>query len=664
MLDSVPMDSSSDTLPPPLVAAIVDRSVTLRTSPTKRGPAPAQPLSGKAQQRLIRQAIAQAELEAEERQALLITPEELRILHESVKSVKAEFHPLDGLSWDTPQAREMLQQWHAEQAARQRALQRVSPSPSSPSAELEEQEDLPGGIPLRRTKASCALSLPNASSPSNITSISLSATPAPAKSTPVSAAASPSGEQHDGDEDEDEEDTIRLPRCADSRRSSTASTVSSASTIVPGGRDRDARTPLPSMLASLVAADTDKENASPFPWPSPPCAAQRPALPKSHSAPAGLAAFAAGDEQEQEAGPSSRPMRPLPPSRIPVRSKSLSLAAKPCGSWPSSRASTHTTGPQASASTSASTALRQRVPYTLTARIVRDGPGPGPSAHLEEPDHPHAPAKRSFAAAGLSVSPSRRRPQPQPPHAAAPAAGPSRAASGSGSARAASGSSSSSRAAAPGRAGGAGGEGGGGGGPRRRASASQNKQNKFRIISAPPPRTIPTRPPSPPRPSPPAHAPFSSESAPPPPAPAASARVVSDPAPGRPAPAPAATSDTRPRPQAVAVAVAHPQPAPVPPPPRRVTPLRVGGRPGDSEDASPLRGLIMSASSQTLAWDAESRTGTGPSSPARGAGSLRRLRDAYADVERDADSPSPSPSPTRRRVGVRAVSGGVPMRRT
>ncbi|KAJ2973293.1 hypothetical protein NUW54_g12091 [Trametes sanguinea] len=114
--------SDADAFPLPLAIAIVDRSVTIRGSPSPKRPPPRpQPLSDKAQQRLIRQAVIQAELEAEEREALRMTAEELKILQDSVASVKAEFLDLDGLSWDTPAARELLEQWHAEQAARQRA---------------------------------------------------------------------------------------------------------------------------------------------------------------------------------------------------------------------------------------------------------------------------------------------------------------------------------------------------------------------------------------------------------------------------------------------------------------------------------------------------------------------------------------------------------------
>ncbi|KAI0628348.1 hypothetical protein C8Q77DRAFT_1162339 [Trametes polyzona] len=270
-------------IPLPLAVAIMDRSVTVRGSPKR--PPPAQPLSDKAQQRLMRQAVIQAELEAEEREALKMTAEELRILQESVKSVKAEFSDLDGLSWDTPQAREILEQWHAEQAARARP-----PSPTSHT----------GGIPMRRSNAV----RPSSPSPPPPLSLSFSVTSASAPDlTPMP---SPVGEPSFDD------DTIRLPRCVDSRRSS------GASTIVP---DReDARTPLPSLFASL---SSDKENDG---------AAVRPALPKSHSAPM-LSCFTNPFADANSDPGASRPTKSLPPSRIPVRSKSLS--AKPSSARPS-----------------------------------------------------------------------------------------------------------------------------------------------------------------------------------------------------------------------------------------------------------------------------------------------------------------------------------------
>ncbi|OSC97284.1 hypothetical protein PYCCODRAFT_1462020 [Trametes coccinea BRFM310] len=202
--------SSSDApaFPLPLAIAIADRSVTVRGSPSpKRPPSRAQQLSDKAQQRLMRQAVIQAELEAEEREALKMTPEELKTLQDSVASVKAEFMDLDGLSWDTPAGRELLAQWHAEQAARQRA--------TSPEGA--------GGVPLRRSKAPSALSFPE--------SPVIDITPAP----------SPTADTSD-------EDTIRIPRYIDSRRSS------GASTIVPDREDQ--ATPLPGLFSSL----DEKEN--------------------------------------------------------------------------------------------------------------------------------------------------------------------------------------------------------------------------------------------------------------------------------------------------------------------------------------------------------------------------------------------------------------------
>ncbi len=63
----------SSSIPLPLAVAVMDGSVTIRGSPKRPLPPPAQPLSDKAQQRLMRMAIVQAELEAEERDALKIT---------------------------------------------------------------------------------------------------------------------------------------------------------------------------------------------------------------------------------------------------------------------------------------------------------------------------------------------------------------------------------------------------------------------------------------------------------------------------------------------------------------------------------------------------------------------------------------------------------------
>ncbi|KAI0668019.1 hypothetical protein C8Q78DRAFT_1047836 [Trametes maxima] len=285
---------SSDALSLPLALALIDRSVTVRGSPKR--PPPPQPLSDRAQQRLIRQAIIQAECEAEERDALRITAEELQILRDSVKSVKAEFADLDGLSWDTPAAQQFLQQWHAGQASRNRA------SSSSPSLLTRS--------PLRRINAPSALSFP-ASSTGIAIAISPATAPAPGADIP----------------DTSFEDTIRLPRCSDSRRSSTAST------IVPD-RD-DARTPLPALFASLndapaksPAGKQDKENDAPR-------ADDRSGLlPKSHSAPEISLSL-------------SRPTKPLPPSRIPIlRSKSLS--AKPSRPPPESSNAQETAARRAS----------------------------------------------------------------------------------------------------------------------------------------------------------------------------------------------------------------------------------------------------------------------------------------------------------------------------
>ncbi|KAH9846334.1 hypothetical protein C2E23DRAFT_853487 [Lenzites betulinus] len=232
----------ADSIPIPLAIALASRSVAVRTSPT-RPPPPVQALSDKAQQRLIRQAVAKAELEAEERDALRITAEEMCILQESVRSVKTEFADLDGLSWDTPEAREELAQWPCLPPSLRLCLRLPAP-------------------PLSLSFAHVSASTPDL-------------TPMPS---PV--------------DEEDDEHTITRPLSMDSRRSSAA-------TIVPD-RD-DARTPLPS------DADADgQENV-------------RPALPKSLSAP-----HLARPANPLADATNAHIRAPLPPSRIPVRSKSLS----------------------------------------------------------------------------------------------------------------------------------------------------------------------------------------------------------------------------------------------------------------------------------------------------------------------------------------------------
>ncbi|TFK84752.1 hypothetical protein K466DRAFT_601738 [Polyporus arcularius HHB13444] len=67
---------------------------------------------------MIRQRLCEIEQELEDRDALKSHPEDMRILFESFASVKAEFQPLDGQSWDTPEGRERLAK---DEAARNRA---------------------------------------------------------------------------------------------------------------------------------------------------------------------------------------------------------------------------------------------------------------------------------------------------------------------------------------------------------------------------------------------------------------------------------------------------------------------------------------------------------------------------------------------------------------
>ncbi|KAL7278377.1 hypothetical protein ACG7TL_008357 [Trametes sanguinea] len=500
-------DCDAAAFPLPLAIAIADRSVTVRGSPSpKRPPSRAQQLSDKAQQRLMRQAVIQAELEAEEREALKMTPEELKTLQDSVASVKAEFLDLDGLSWDTPEGRELLAQWpppnrsqHAEQAARQRA--------TSP--------DGAGGVPLRHSKAPSALSFPE--------SPVIDITPAP----------SPTADTSD-------EDTIRIPRYIDSRRSS------GASTIVPDREDQ--ATPLPGLFSSLdekenegqtqpvfrpaddsaadsasspdgaggvpmrrskagcalsipgrtdvtpvpspVAADSDRKtrrmspnvtsgpssgvsrvlasgHASQAPLPSllvsmankengtKSSSDSSRGLPKSLSAPQITFTNPFADDMDSDgskiaeasSGPSRRLTKALPPSRIPIlRSKSLSAK-------PSTTKFTFTAPP--ATSTVKDSPVRRAVSLNakrvdpraiLTDSLRRNGTSSPRQQRQQQPVVPLSPAKRSVAAAGLSASPGRL---------------PSSLTS-----------------------------------PRR---VSDAKKSKFRIISAPPPVTIPTRPATAPR---------------------------------------------------------------------------------------------------------------------------------------------------------------------
>ncbi|RPD53841.1 hypothetical protein L226DRAFT_617256 [Lentinus tigrinus ALCF2SS1-7] len=97
-------------------------NVTVR--PPKRS---APSYSERAEARMIRQKLLEMEQEFEEQEALKNHPEEMRILRESVASVKAEFSPLDGQSWDTPAGREELAR-HAQRAAQRKANHTPSPA--------------------------------------------------------------------------------------------------------------------------------------------------------------------------------------------------------------------------------------------------------------------------------------------------------------------------------------------------------------------------------------------------------------------------------------------------------------------------------------------------------------------------------------------------------
>ncbi|RDX40299.1 hypothetical protein OH76DRAFT_1490411 [Lentinus brumalis] len=74
--------------------------------------------TSRAEARMIKQRLCELEQELEDRDALKSHPEDMRILFESFASVKTEFQPLDGQSWDTPEGRERLAR---DEAARNRA---------------------------------------------------------------------------------------------------------------------------------------------------------------------------------------------------------------------------------------------------------------------------------------------------------------------------------------------------------------------------------------------------------------------------------------------------------------------------------------------------------------------------------------------------------------
>ncbi|RPD68799.1 hypothetical protein L226DRAFT_540333 [Lentinus tigrinus ALCF2SS1-7] len=98
-------------------------------------------MSERAQARMVRQRILEYEQQLEDIEAMKMTPEELRTLQDSFAEVKTEFVDLDGQSWETATAREMLVDWHARQAMRE------EPVPFSP-----------GGLRMRRPQPRRSLS--------------------------------------------------------------------------------------------------------------------------------------------------------------------------------------------------------------------------------------------------------------------------------------------------------------------------------------------------------------------------------------------------------------------------------------------------------------------------------------------------------------------------
>ncbi|KAI0694080.1 hypothetical protein C8T65DRAFT_744492 [Cerioporus squamosus] len=115
-------------------------------------------ISKKAQARMIRQTILEHEQQVEELEALKVTAEELNALQESFAAVKAEFVDLDGQSWETPTAREMLVDWRA----RRSLAAVVSPTSSLHAIAPIENEDVFSDATVRGRPAKASVSDSNA----------------------------------------------------------------------------------------------------------------------------------------------------------------------------------------------------------------------------------------------------------------------------------------------------------------------------------------------------------------------------------------------------------------------------------------------------------------------------------------------------------------------
>ncbi|PIL34730.1 hypothetical protein GSI_03511 [Ganoderma sinense ZZ0214-1] len=310
----------------------VDLNLNVTIRPPKR-PAPSN-YSDRAQARMIRQKLIEQEQEIEDREALKVTAEELRILRDSFSSVKAEFTDLDGLSWDTPTARQVLLNWHAQQAA------------------LRDELRL-GDLAHRMRRAG------HSSSPRRSLA-SIMCPPGLSASAPDLSGLSSTTVHHD-DDAYDSTATVRSPGCSRTNAEAFQLTIRVRAHV--GATSKPDASPTPNYLTVLTHNENERVSLPALfetvpreyadvaltpqphrlsfdldsvanPEPSTPVPTLS-ALPKSHSAP--CVPFA-GDAFLRSCSPSrlpelhegdastksERPIKRLPPSRIPIpRSKSL-----------------------------------------------------------------------------------------------------------------------------------------------------------------------------------------------------------------------------------------------------------------------------------------------------------------------------------------------------
>ncbi|KAI0922496.1 hypothetical protein AcV7_006017 [Taiwanofungus camphoratus] len=148
-----PSDSNVDSVNP-LLATAMGRTVSTRGSRKL----PVKPDGERAKMRMARQKILEEEQRLEDLEALKMTEEQHLTLMLTFESVAFEFVDLDGLSWSTPEARRLLEQWYKNQVQALRAnpsretetlvgsgsgssLSKYATPPPSPKANMFDFED-------------------------------------------------------------------------------------------------------------------------------------------------------------------------------------------------------------------------------------------------------------------------------------------------------------------------------------------------------------------------------------------------------------------------------------------------------------------------------------------------------------------------------------------